>query len=573
MADQQFTRDLTVLAEDPSIKADGKRPLLTKVKIPAERFLPGPRGARLEVVDYDSTANVFYAVHTLREESEEKPDEFADAADLDSLVGNPCFHAQHVFGVAAATLFEFERALGRSVSWGFQDRSHQLKIVPHAFKEANAFYSKEDEAVLFGYFDDPRREGATVFTCLSHDIVAHEITHAILDGLRDQLTRPSSLDQAAFHEGFSDIVALLSTLRSESLIQHAIGKDKFDRVPLKRTLKRIQEKSILFGVAEEMGAATNALGRGALRNSVVELAKKPKSLNATDEPHDRGEILVAAVLTAFVTVWHTRLYNKYRVQALKKDLEVDAWRVAEEGAKAAQHLLTMLIRAIDYLPPVHVEFRDFLMATLTADWQTSPDDTTYRYRDILLESFAQFGITPHKSADPARKGAYQPFKNRLDYNRGNIESMRSDPEGMFRFIWENRAQFGLAEDAYTRVNSVRSVARVGPDGVIVRETIAEYYQLVKRANYRDLQRYGISLPKFATEGVYFDLVGGGTLIFNEFGVLTYHIANHIKSARQTERLNVMAEMGQLLGAMRQPFALAHLRAGGLGLRYSDRGAA
>lgn len=475
MTERQFTRDITVLAEDPSVLAQGGGPLLTKVKIPAERFLPGPRGARLEVVDFDSSANMFYAVHSFRDESDEEPDEFAQPVPLAKLIANPQFHAQHVFGVAAATLFEFEKALGRSVSWGFPDRSHQLKLVPHAFKEANAFYSKDDEALLFGYFEHPTEPDRIVFTCLSHDIVAHEVTHAILDGLRDQLTRPSSLDQAAFHEGFADVIALLSTLRSESLILHALGRPKFSQVKLAATLEKITNKSFLFGLGDEMGAATNALGRGALRHSIMKLAteSKPPKLAELQEPHERGEVLVAAVLTAFVGVWRRRLDLKYKEgRTGGPGFTVEAWRVAEEGAKAAQHLLTMVIRAIDYLPPVHVEFRDFLMATLTADWQTSPDDTDYGYRDLLLSSFERFGIRPHGSADQTRRGSFRPFDKKLNYDRGNIESMRTDAEGMFRFIWENRTQLDIAEDAYTRINSVRSVCRVGPDGVIVRETIA-----------------------------------------------------------------------------------------------------
>ena len=60
---------------------------------------------------------------------------------------------------------------------------------------------------MFGYF--PGRS-QMVYCCLSHDIVAHETTHALLDGLRERYTDPSSPEQAAFHEGFADIVALLS---------------------------------------------------------------------------------------------------------------------------------------------------------------------------------------------------------------------------------------------------------------------------------------------------------------------------------------------------------------------------
>lgn len=575
MTERQFTRDITVLAEDPSVLAQGGAPLLTRVKIPAERFLPGPRGARFEVIDFDSSANMFYAVHSFRDEGDEEPDEFAQPVPIAALVANPQFHAQHVFGVAAATLFEFERALGRSVSWGFPDRSHQLKIVPHAFKEANAFYSKEDEALLFGYFEHPAEPGRIVFTCLSHDIVAHEVTHAILDGLRDQLTRPSSLDQAAFHEGFADVVALLSTLRSESLILHALGRSRFSQVKLEATLAKIKDKSFLFGLGDEMGAATNALGRGALRHSIRKMAMDPKppELAELTEPHERGEVLVAAVLTAFVKVWQQRLDRRYHKEGRPSgpDFTVEAWRVAEEGAKAAQHLLTMMIRAIDYLPPVHVEFRDVLMATLTADWQTSPDDTAYGYRDLLLASFERFGIRPHRSADQTRRGAFQAFDRRLNYDRGNIESMRTDPEGMFRFIWENRAQLEIAEDAYTRINSVRSVCRVGPDGMIVRETIAEYYQLIKRATWRDLQRYGIGIPAAVSNGEQFDLVGGGTLIFNEFGILKYHICNHIRSARQKRRIETLAQMGQLLDGPRQPFAIAHMHLGGLDVSHRHGG--
>ena len=44
---------------------------------------------------------------------------------------------------------QFERALGRRLSWSFG--GHQIKVAPHAFAEANAFYSPEnvDRVVTF----------------------------------------------------------------------------------------------------------------------------------------------------------------------------------------------------------------------------------------------------------------------------------------------------------------------------------------------------------------------------------------------------------------------------------------
>ena len=70
---------------------------------------------------------------------------------------------------------------------------------------------------MFGY---SAPDGHTYF-CLSHDIVVHETTHALLDGLRDSFIEPSSPDQAAFHEGFADIVALLSVFSLRRCYQPA----------------------------------------------------------------------------------------------------------------------------------------------------------------------------------------------------------------------------------------------------------------------------------------------------------------------------------------------------------------
>jgi hypothetical protein len=63
---------------------------------------------------------------------------------------------------------------------------------------------------LFGYFKANKSDqgrnlpGQLVFTCLSQDIVAHEVTHAVIDGIRPYFTEPTNPDVLAFHEGFAD---------------------------------------------------------------------------------------------------------------------------------------------------------------------------------------------------------------------------------------------------------------------------------------------------------------------------------------------------------------------------------
>jgi len=184
------SRRLTIIAQDPSVRS--KRGILRAlVEIPDESLAPGPRGYRAQVIDFDAPANKLYRPLRIGDR-----DPYATASDR-RLISDPGFHAQNVYAIVMRTLARFEFALGRRVGWSF--RGHQLRIVPHAFANANAYYSKRDRALLFGYFSGA--SGDTVFTCLSHDVVAHETAHALLDGLRERYTDPSSPDQAAFHEG------------------------------------------------------------------------------------------------------------------------------------------------------------------------------------------------------------------------------------------------------------------------------------------------------------------------------------------------------------------------------------
>jgi hypothetical protein len=74
------------------------------------------------------------------------------------------------------------------------------------------------------------------------------------------------------------------------------------------------------------------------------------------------------------------------------DGSVSLARAAEEGATAAQHLLGMCVRAIDYLPPVEFEFPDFLAALLVSDAEIVPDDK-HGYRDTVLRQRTSLSAT------------------------------------------------------------------------------------------------------------------------------------------------------------------------------------
>lgn len=379
------------------------------IKLPWEDSLTlGPVDDYLEVVDYDPASQAFYAPVDLN-------DEHLLAQDgLPPSEGNPQFHQQMAYAVARTTIGHFERALARRALWSprlykadgrWKDEFvEHLRIYPHALREANAYYSPVKKALLFGYFPasttDPGKNlpGGTVFTCLSHDIVAHETTHALLDGLHRRFIEPTNVDVWALHEAFADIVALFQHFTYPEVLRHQIARTRGD----------LESQNLLGELAYQFG---QAIGRyGALRSTIGRIDPRtkewipeepdPEKTHSTSEPHARGAILVATVFEAFLTIYKRRISDLLRIATggtgvlpqgeLHPDL-VD--RLAQEAAKTARHILRMCIRALDYCPPADVDFGDYLRALITADADLIADDR-FNYRLAVIEAFRRRGIYP-----------------------------------------------------------------------------------------------------------------------------------------------------------------------------------
>jgi hypothetical protein len=512
------TLKMTVLAQDPSTEVAGK-PLTATVDVPADLIRPGPRTHRFHVVDWDPT-----------EKRAANPLEVASGWDYcdrfgrkrpETLVDDRDFHAQNVFAIAARVLGQFEFVLGRRTPWSFS--SPQLFLVPHAFADANAYYSRDDQAVLFGYV--PTGENTTMYTCLSHDVVAHEVTHAVLDGIRPRLLEPGLADQPAFHEALADIVALLSVLSLEPVVVRLLAGDSTrTRISTSRVHEHSLKRSPLLGVAEELGAVLEPTRGQALRRS-VELRPSKRWLTDPEfeEPHRRAEILVAAVMTTLVDMWTRRL------APIESGRTVDVLRAAEEGAKVAQHLLTMCIRSVDYCPPVELEFADVLNAILVADELVAPDDA-HDYRGSLERSFAAYGIDR-----PAERG---PVDVAPAYEHLNFDALRTSRAEAYRFIWQNAELLGLDVELYLAVERVLATSRVGPDGLRVEETLVDYTQMLD-ATARDLGKLGLDVDDIASDTA-IQIWGGGVLGFDQFGNLQIHLRKPVLDMdRQQRRLDYL----------------------------------
>jgi hypothetical protein len=597
------TRRMTIVAQDPSVKRTGGGILMATVDVPAEELVPGPMGYRVQVVDYDATSGEYHGRHVLPRTYDDEPTSWRKGRL--AILKDYRFHAQNVYALVMMTLARFEFALGRRIGWAFE--THQLKVAPHGIVDANAFYSREVEGLVLGCFQGLR--GRKVFTALSHDIVVHETTHALIDALRVRYLDPSGPDQAGFHEGFADIVALLSVFAQVEVVREMLRRSAgvsrmSDAIPAAALTPVKLRKGPFTALAKELGKELQVARGEALRRS-AELKPSPAWLTSDEfkEPHRRGEILVAAVINAFIETWSRRL-----TKALVPGQDAhQVWRVAEEGADIASMLLTMWIRALDYMPPVHVEFGDTLSAALTADLEVRPDDSRLDLRDNLLASFKAYGIKPTSSRKDL-PGIWEPAPVHLKYDRIRFESMKTDHDEVFRFLWENRDVLGIPTEAYTKVLSVRPCRRIGEDGFVLHETVAEYYQ-VARLTEEECRKRDIGLPedyvsalrsqkqqtaerRRALAGAADDaepdssdesigavtaVYGGGVLVFNEFGRLKYHVRNDVFSSRQTDRLHYLWEAGLLrTGDRESPIAATRIstihRQRALGARrFSEQG--
>jgi hypothetical protein len=519
-------RPLRVFAFDPLTGTKLETVGINETTIPVrwERLEPGPVGDYLEVVDIDPATGVAYSPVDL-----DQPAPLSQAG-LRPSEANPQFHQQMVYAVAMKTIAHFEKALGRVALWAprfvtanGKIESHfvqRLRVYPHALREANAYYSPDKVALLFGYFraseSDPGENlpGQNVFCCLSHDIVAHETTHALLDGLHRRFREPTNADVLGFHEAFADIVALFQHFTVPEALRDQIARTRGD----------LAKQNMLGELAQQFG---QGIGRyGALRSAIGEVEEgqwkptvpTPADYQNATEAHDRGAVLVAAVFDAFLNIYKKRSIDLIRLATggtgvlPPGDIPHDLVnRLAKEASKTASHVLNICIRALDYSPPVDITFGDYVRALITGDRDLVPDDDL-GYRVAFLQAFRRRGIYPEKVRNLStesvcwdrpeleldideclksmaltwdlhsnRRGAYQSSRSNAFLFHKWLKDKLDDEQARSLGFYRNESE-SLKVDGKSgklskfEVHSVRPVRRVGPDGQQQLDMVVEITQ-------------------------------------------------------------------------------------------------
>jgi hypothetical protein len=550
---------------------------------------PGPVGEYLEVVDYDPPSQCFYEPVDLN------APQLLSQDGLTPSEGNPKFHQQMVYAVAMTTVQRFEHALGRRVLWAPRlvaddagpdsparvEYVPRLRLYPHAFREASAYYSPQKKAVLFGYCPAAGAEtggnlpGGLVFSCLSHGVIAHEVTHAVLDGLGLGCAAPSNPDELAFHEAFAETVALFQHFSHPEVLAPQLARVRGDLAGPQWLGELAQQLGASVG---HYGALRSALGRAEPGAGRWEpLPPDPTAYEKTGDPHGRAALLVAALFDAFAALYKGRVADLIRIASAASgalpagELHPDlVQRLARSAGRTADHLARVCTRALDYCPPVDLTFGDFLRALLTADQDLVPDDPR-GYRTTLVEAFRRRGLFPRDVRTlsvegllwRSPSGEFPHLKEALDDLHLSWD-LSADRPALFQRMNEGcaRLHYWLREDASTpevaramglalghdapatiprdkegrprfEVRSARPALRTGPGRHLILDLIVRITQ--SRAGYfspADQERADRSRSRTGGD---FTFRGGCTLLINpETGHVRYCVAKSVLGAERLE---------------------------------------
>jgi len=400
-------------------------------------FADGPVTRSLAVVDFDQATGALLPPVKLVAPAKRQTSYRYELGTGPDVLTSRAFLALNAFGVVTRTmrLFEDEKVLGRAVTWGFD--GPQLLILPRAGRAANAYYERESRSLQFFVFDS---DGMDVYVGLSRDVVAHETTHAILDGLAPDLYHSVTPQGLAMHEGMADITAALIALSSGRL------RD----TELMRTGGHLGEPTAFSNVAEEFGQARDPGHQAAaLRTLVNDKSLDPAAganFVSSRRPHVLCDVLTGALWKLFLAVYDDRLATELAGGARKDRAEAKSLGIAAERFGAT------VLRALDYLPPGELTFADLGRAILASDRASYPDATVEPR--VIGAEFTRRKMATAAELEIEDAAASSAF---LDQD---LAVLHASDWAAYDFVNAHRDLFGAPADAPLRVRPRLDVTRL-----------------------------------------------------------------------------------------------------------------
>jgi len=517
-ADQSLKRiKAKIYLQDPLVAATSEHLGIHEInatarpELPGEAVIgPGPTSARVTVVDYNADLErVFEPVQPL------KSGEGFNVGRRTPL-HNLKFHQVNVWAVVTRTLLilEHERVFGRRIPWAFD--SARLTILPHAGYWENAFYDRGTGALHFFYFEG--RDGEPVYTCLSHDIITHELGHAVLDGLKPYYNEITSPATAGFHESFGDATALTAALSHRPIVVEVAGRRDV-----------VAHDNIISGIADQFGAAVADSDYGAVSHDYLRSARNRLTMDdvkGVTEEHAYSEVLTGTYYDVLQALYEQDLARRLAKAGLDKP---DGGIRVRALMRAAEVTGRMMLRALDYCPPVDIDYLDYAQAVVKADSVAYPLDER-GYRATVKRAFVQRRIADSEvDLDPT-------FQMQNDVLRDlDVEKLASSHTDAYDFVNANRSALEVPPTSNVDVINVYRTHKVSSGGFRPpQEIIVEFI-------WREELR--LDGPRFGPlAGSTMPLWCGGTLVFSRDGNILHYILKQDTDARRAVQRDYVADL-------------------------------
>jgi hypothetical protein len=327
----------------PQAGADFPHPEIVTISPRAGTLRPGPDDGAMHAILPASPKAPYAPPHFLPPyDGALLPPPTPDAAGhLDHLSpGTPQFLAAHLYGAARFTLDVWEGYLGHRLRWWHADARPLLELVPtvdwnnaHSgpgFVETGTRLNAAGEAGRF---------------CLNLDVVAHEIGHAIVFS-KVGVPRPGRLtaQYLAFHETMADLVALLTALHFDSVVDRFLAQALGNLYALS-VVNRVGELSAVEQIRTVDFSARLESFRGfALRADGT--WHDPSGAGRTQ--HQLSQPLTAAIFSTLIETYQDALV---RAGVIAPDDDARGWTEAEIAADL-DGLLDRVGREFHRLRPV-----------------------------------------------------------------------------------------------------------------------------------------------------------------------------------------------------------------------------
>jgi hypothetical protein len=228
---------------------------------------------------------------------------------------------------------------GKLTKWA---ATKTLKIHPAAGVDFNAYYDRK--GLRFFYATDTV-DSNQVYSAQSVDVVAHETGHAILDALRPDLWNSVAPEVWAFHESFADMMAILTSMQYDELLQNALDETGGD----------LSKSNVITRSAEELGKAIydmydgehNGILDTALRDASIDynyvrpvnLPKSGKDDQLLNQPHSFSRVFTSTFWDLLNKIYIKNKNNgQTNLQAMKTARDVVGYYIFKAVALAPNNV-------------------------------------------------------------------------------------------------------------------------------------------------------------------------------------------------------------------------------------------